>query len=109
MQIHGSLPMHIARAYGVHSPSPARASAPTTPAKPAGPIARIQPDDAFETSAANRSQRIESLIAGRVDHPIDFTPTPAPQSEALQMYTRAADRIEAATSVHIGQSLDVRG
>jgi hypothetical protein len=32
-----------------------------------------------------------------------------PNAIAYQMYTRAADRIEAAVAVHVGRTLDVRG
>jgi len=50
-----------------------------------------------------------SMTAGSVRTPAD--PSLAPglgQSDALQLYGRAADRIEAATAVRLGQMLDRR-
>lgn len=68
-------------------------------------------------------EQIEQLIAGQVDSPVSRGQgfdEPAPQRGpapagrtaapgAYAMYTRAADRIEVATSVAIGRSIDARG
>lgn len=49
------------------------------------------------------------LTAGRVRTPAEPALAPSlPQTEALQLYGRAADRIEAATSVRLGQIIDHR-
>jgi len=53
---------------------------------------------------------VAPLTAGEVRTPAD--PELAPglsQSASLQLYGRAADRIEAATAVRLGQILDRRG
>lgn len=68
-------------------------------------------------------EQIEQLIAGQVDSPVSrgegfdepppqrgpasATRTAAPGAYA--MYTRAADRVEVATSVALGRSIDARG
>ncbi len=107
MQINGSIPMHIARAYGV---KPAATTTPAPAPAPTPPAARVQQSDAYApATAAQPNQRIEALVAGQVNQPIDFAPSPAPQSAVLQLYTRAADRIEAGTAVQLGRSLDVSG
>ncbi|MHC5114155.1 MAG: hypothetical protein ACYTGP_06980 [Planctomycetota bacterium] len=100
MQISGSLPMHIARAYGV-TPQ-VRPAAPLAPAAPATPA----------TPAAD-SSKLNQLVAGTVN--VNASPPTTPTVAAgaadgpYQLYTRAADRIEAATAVQIGRSIDVRG
>lgn len=57
-------------------------------------------------------QRAERLIGGRVPGSADpgaaATPT-APGGEVFQLYTRAADKIEAAVAVQLGRSIDVTG
>ena len=107
MQINGSIPMHVARAYGVKSAQPSKLPAAAAPAQP---TARLQAGDAYAGAAeAQPNPKIDALVAGRVNQPINFAPAPAPQSESLQLYTRAADRIEAGTAVQLGQSLDVSG
>ena len=79
-------PMHIARAYGV---------------QPTAPLA--------QTQAARQ------LVAGNVSQAVSFDAAQAvrsagsPSPAVFQMYTRAADRVEAAVGVQIGRSIDVKG
>ncbi|MCP3903292.1 MAG: hypothetical protein GY715_06615 [Planctomycetes bacterium] len=90
--------MHIARAYGV-TPT-ARPQAPAAPAEPSAPGA---------------PSKIDRLVAGTVN--VSASPPPsvpdvvggAAGQGPFQLYTRAADRIEAAVAVQIGRSIDVRG
>lgn len=106
MQIGGSFPIHIARAYGAR---PAQSSAPSAPIKAIAPPSR--PDQTPNGSAAP-GQTIDKLIGGQVNQSVNFdiTSTPVnPAGNALQLYTRAADKIEAATGVLLGRSLDIRG
>jgi len=70
--------------------------------------ATIQPPVAKSSAAAN-------LVSGRVDSPVsrgqgfDAPRAPMPNtSGALQMYSRAADRVEVATAAHLGRILDTR-
>lgn len=82
-----------ARAYGVARPAPIRpAASPETATSPAAPKA------------------VNGLVAGAVRVPADPANAPAttPQA-AFAMYTRAADRIEAAVQVAVGRTIDVRG
>jgi len=51
-----------------------------------------------------------------VSKPVDFDGVPAPRRAAtaaptnvLQLYTRAADRVEAAVAIQLGRSIDVQG
>lgn len=108
MHINGSIPVHVARAYGVNRAQPTRPAGPATPAQP---VARIRPSDSHEPGQTSNA-KIDALVAGRVDQPISFQGAAAPKSApnaVLQLYTRAADRIEAATAVQLGRSLDVTG
>jgi hypothetical protein len=71
--------------------------------------------------AAPAPQPIEQLVAGQVDSPVSrgqgFDEPPARAANARSasvagayaMYTRSADRVEVATSVAIGRTLDARG
>jgi hypothetical protein len=85
MRIDSALPMHIARAYAI---------------KPSAPAA-----------AAAKPQAVNDLVAGRVAKGVDFNAPAAPMAggNVLQLYNRAADRVEAAVSIQIGKQLDVKG
>lgn len=103
MRIDGTgnlIPSHIARAYGV---TPNRAVAPRALAHPA--ISTQQPPRSESASAA------QSLIAGRVPGPVAFdgVSVPRPDANVFHLYTRAADKIEAATAVQIGRTIDIKG
>ena len=70
--------------------------------------ATIQPPVAKSSAAAN-------LVSGKVDSPVsrgqgfDAPRAPMPNTAgALQMYSRAADRVEVATAAHLGRILDTR-
>ncbi len=101
MRIEGSLPMHIARAYGV--PAKSRPQPPVS----TGVIGTIAPKPAAHVSKASQ------LVAAKVNQPIDFERTALPSTPnpagAYQLYTRAADRIEAAVGIETGRQIDVRG
>jgi hypothetical protein len=82
MQINGGLPFHIARAYAL----------------PAG------------CSPAATATGVRSLVAASVERPINLEGDlsgPAPADGALQLYTRAADKVEATVAVMLGRTLDV--
>lgn len=106
------IPFHAAQAYGMRSG--ARDSA----ARDAQ--GRIQPPLA---RAADRTDRVSAslaeLVSGSVKSPVsrgagfDAPQAAGPRGQApgapLTMYTRAADRIEVATQVTVGRTLDTRG
>ena len=54
-------------------------------------------------------------MAATVKQPVEFAETTQAYSNAagagraLQLYTRAADRVEAAVRIELGRSIDVRG
>ena len=85
MRIDSAIPFHVAKAYGV---------------KPLAPVAAVK-----------NAPVASSLVGGRVDKPVDFTgSSPASTTPGvLQLYNRAADKVEAAIAVQIGRQLDVRG
>ena len=90
---------HIARAYGLPATRPTMSIGPAQPASTqSGSIDKL-PSPA------------QALVAGRVNGPIEFDGVSVPRANpaALSLYTRAADRIEAATAVHIGRTIDVKG
>ena len=97
----GPIAPHIARAYGLPATRPTMSIG---PAQPASPTAQSGSIDKLPSPA-------QALVAGRVDGPIEFDGVSVPRSNpsALSLYTRAADRIEAATAVHIGRTIDVKG
>ena len=54
----------------------------------------------------------DQLIAASVNRPVSFeahTPARAIPKAALQLYTRAADKLEAATAIQVGRSIDLTG
>jgi hypothetical protein len=85
VEIRGPLPFRIANAYGV------------------------KPRAAPPASAAEPSQRLAHLVAGRVALPANpalASTAAGPAGDAFQMYTRAADRVDVATRLALGRSLD---
>ncbi len=54
----------------------------------------------------------DQLIAASVNRPVSFeahTPASSTPKATLQLYTRAADKLEAATAVQVGRSVDLTG
>ena len=98
MQINGSIPIHVARAYGIKPPS--------TPVPPTS----VPPMQAQPVAARALSDAAQQLVGGTVGGAVDFhATTPSSPAGAFQLYTRAADKIEAAVNVELGRSIDVRG
>lgn len=89
---------------------------------PAGNTAETRQDRVTFSSASAIPEQIEQLIAGQVDSPVsrgegfdEPAASRGPASAAsgsargaYAMYTRSADRVEVATSVALGRSLDAR-
>lgn len=127
MQVNGPIPFHAARAYGMPRTAAPAASAQTESlsfqrAASAGAIQNRKPAAAaghVERSAAlppagapapvSRSTApTDNLIAGYVPGGVDFSGPVPTRGSSLSLYSRAADRVEAATAVNIGRSLDLR-
>ena len=109
MRITGSgnlFPPHVARAYAAPAVRPSGAPAATDAASPLG---RVGP--ATDARAADASKGAQSLVAGHVTGPITFdgVSVPNPSRGVYHLYTRAADKIEAATAVQIGRAVDIKG
>jgi len=103
MRIGSSIPFHIARAYGIQPPG---RSGPVQPQHPVAAIGGVR-----DSAATGPAEGLSRLIGGSVTRGVDFDAASTHRSPAgpvLQLYTRAADRIEAATGVHVGRQLDVR-
>lgn len=57
-----------------------------------------------------RPRAIDRLVGGTVHVPISFDGAATPtESGAFPLYTRAADKIDAAIAVSVGRAIDVRG
>lgn len=103
------IPPHIARAYGV---PPARSVAQPASTQPSARCNAVQgPSATTSPSAIQPGCAAQSLVAGRAPGPITFDGVSIPRTNpgVLHLYTRAADKIEAATAVQIGRTLDIRG
>lgn len=77
------------------------------PAK-AAHAAWIRAQVAPVSRAGTATDAARTLAAGRVDTPADpmLAPGVRPAAGSLALYTRAADRIEAATGVELGSLVD---
>ncbi len=121
MDASGPISFRAAAAYGVSSTRQAGAPRPTA-AVTAGQEIRPPVVDIVET-ASSRVDGLRRLVAGTVrsdinrglgfdeDGPRGTAPRPTPPRAdgSLHLYNRQADRMEAATGVAIGRSLDVQG
>lgn len=123
MQIDGSFPTHVARAYGlklVRSAENETNTSPTQPAKATGQTAlapsasNVSPTTSIRPTGAipsvQSTEKVSQLIGGKVAGSVDFSSGPRAVSgpDAMQLYTRSADRIEAATAIQVGRQLDVK-
>lgn len=112
MQISGVSPMHIARAYQVQQNGGVRPATPPTQVRQTQQLlpAQFQPS-LSPPNEAQLSANVDAIVAARVSQPVTFNGTADRNisGPALAMYTRAADRIEAGTSLHIGRSVDLSG
>ena len=79
MNIAGSIPVHVARAYGVQPPQ--------------------------APAAAERlvAARVEKPVQ------VDLESPPPIEAGTLPLYTRTADKVEASVAVQLGRSVDLRG
>lgn len=113
-----SNPFHISRAYGVQTPTvrPIRETdIPTQLRQTTRPEGRtdaidIRTDRTDPTQRAAAKPNVAKLLAGLVPGGIDFSgDTPRPTVDAIPMYRHPADKNAAATGVHAGRVLDVKG
>ena len=98
MQVPPTAIGRAARAYGIRLQHPA--------------VRQVQPvKEAPKASEIKRGA--DQLIAGSVRESATFESTnnlnPAKFRNVLQMYSRAADKIEVATQVSVGRTLDISG
>lgn len=122
MQIGPNIPLHVARAYGVQPAARtpgAPAAQPAKAATPTGPVGKIalttptgRVSPAGEVQGVARPQQVGKLVAGTVERSLNFdgaATVPNGSPHTLQLYNRAADKIEAAVAVNIGRAIDVSG
>jgi len=103
MHVSGPIPFHVARAYGQASAARPQFGAPADHEQATGTPAAPQ------LRAAQSAARISGpLIAGKVSGSVDFTGAIPTAGHSHSLYNRAADRVEAATAITIGRSLDLR-
>lgn len=104
MRIGPNIPFHVAKAYGVQ---PAVKPAPAAPTPSA---ARVAPP--ATTGRSQPADNVQRLIGGNVRGSVDFDAASTarrPAGPVLQLYTRCADTVEAATGVQLGRTLDITG
>jgi hypothetical protein len=82
MHIAGSIPFEIAQACGA-----------------------FQTEDALEVAP---SSDVRQLVAAKVAGTVTFDGVAVSDMQPLQLYTRCADRIEAATLLAVGHNLDIQ-
>ena len=101
----------------IGGPSPFRAMAAYQPAGRVAVQPGIRQSGAVAPSAAPSpmnqapTSAVQSLVAGRVPGGMDFDAAsliPNRPTNAFQLYTRVADRIEAATGVERGRVIDLK-
>jgi|SRR6185503_20356580 len=111
----GILPIRAAQAYGVKPAGfggqkiDAAAHQLDSPPPVAGAVGVSSRADSYDPAKA-----VDGLVAAKVPQRVNFDapsrPTGSvPSAHVLQMYARAADRVEAAVGVRLGQSVDLRG
>ena len=109
MEIGGPYPFRAAVAYqAMQASRPARLERPMPVSQPAAVSSAQAPASVQSVSTT----AIDRLVAGRVPGGMDFelsTPQPVQRHDAFQLYTRDADRIEAATGVERGRIIDLKG
>lgn len=107
MRIDGTLPPHIAQAYGIRPMKPAM------PVQAAGAMAPTQQVGGVSaTGNVKAAGVIGKLVAAVVPQSIAFDGASATMPRpagTLQLYTRAADKVEVSVAVQLGRSLDVKG
>jgi hypothetical protein len=113
MESRGPIPFNAAVAYGMKPNSATRATQARAGSTIKAPFARADVGEQVAVSLSN-------LVSGKVDSPVSrgegfdaprtaATGQPAKNPAAsMQMYSRAADRIEVATAVSLGRTIDTR-
>ena len=129
MDATGPIPFQAASAYGMRPTGSPRVTA-SAPTPEAGSPTAVRPVAADRVDLATRSGGLDRLVGGTVRSDINRgigfdgdpappatgsttgpgIPTPHPESSGpFQLYNRHADRLEAATGVALGGSIDIKG
>jgi len=113
MESRGPFPFNAAVAYGIKPNSATRTTQARTGSTIKPPFSRAAAGEQLAVS-------LSSLVSGKVDSPVSrgegfdaprTTATGQPAKTpagSMQMYSRAADRIEVATAVSLGRTIDTR-
>jgi hypothetical protein len=94
----------LARTYGVAS---ARATGVVAKITPAATPAPAAPAPSVKTPSKAQNL-VGAVVPGKVDFSTD-TPRPAAPGASMPFYRRPTDRMEAATALSVGRTLDVTG
>ncbi len=86
---------------------------PAQPSPPADNARITQPDTLSLRSVPTiTATTAANLVSGSVVRAVNFdhhAPAPTQRPDTLALYTRAADKVEAATAVHVGRMIDLNG
>jgi hypothetical protein len=94
VDVRGPIPFHVGKAYGIARPGAI-----------AKPAAAAQPGMArLVSGAVSVAAEPEAVPSARMESPAGSASVAA--GGAFPLYTRAADRIEVATSIAIGRTVD---
>jgi hypothetical protein len=106
MEVSGAIPFHVTQAYGMPGVAPLVHAMRAGEAAGTASISRILP--AAPPIGAERSMALSRIVAATVNRPMEFdgATTVSPHA-TLQLYTRAADKVEAAVSVNLGRAIDL--
>jgi hypothetical protein len=94
----------IARAYGLNPATTPSAGSAKPPLESAALKIASHRIDSYRSS-----QPANKLVAGSVAQPVNFDVARTASAHGFQMYTRAADRIEAAVRIELGRAIDLKG
>ena len=129
MDATGPIPFQAASAYGMRPTGSPRVSTPAPTPETGSPTA-VRPMTSDRVDLTTRSGGLDRLVGGTVRSDINRgigfdgdpappatgpttgleTPTLRPESSGpYQLYNRHADRLEAATGVALGGSIDIKG
>ena len=76
------------------------------------PLTHRAPSAKSASSASSTTRAPDQLIAASVNRAVSFeahTPASSTPKAALQLYTRAADKLEAAIAIQVGRGIDLTG
>lgn len=122
----GTIPFHIARAYGQAGPARVAASTQADGVADIAPIGRVAPADRADINAgsAKLGELVAAVVPGRAQFGVATTNSSAAAAQGvptspggstalgadrLPFYRRPSDQNEVAVAIRLGRSVDVSG